>query len=78
MALVQTHEFRNVLWSKSYCLVVVFILKRDSKKSKSDRNKSQNEDINSCVYADIQRLRITIYPNFDPTEVQTHDLHNEQ
>ena len=51
-----THKFRNVLWSKSYCLVVVFILEKDSQRVEIDRNKSQNEDINSCVYALIQYL----------------------
>ena len=36
---VQKHKFRNVLWSKSYCLVVVFILEKDSRESKKINHK---------------------------------------
>ena len=32
---VQKHKFRNVLWNKSYCLVVVFIYEKDSRELKS-------------------------------------------
>ena len=32
---VQKHKFRNVLLSKSYCVVVVFTLEKDSRESKS-------------------------------------------
>ena len=40
--------------NKSYCLGVVFILEKDSRELKSIENKSQNEDISSCIYARIQ------------------------